>query len=87
MHKIINASTKTEFEIFLNQFINDDGSENNKNLNNNLNNNEIIYNRGRKKSKFNQQNNLFQTLNNGMNFQRDFLCPIIILNYLQLKTF
>ena len=87
MHKIINASTKTEFEIFLNQFINDDGSENNKNLNNNLNNNEIIYNRGRKKSKFNQQNNLFQTLNNGMNFQRDFLCPIIILNYLQLKNF
>ena len=80
IHKIINASSKKDFENAFNQFIFDD-KENNSNLVNNINISE------KKKSKFNTQNNLNQNSNNIKNLKLEYYCPILILNYLQLKNF
>ena len=87
IHKLINTTSKKEFEVLLNQFIRDDDIESNINNKNNSNKDEILHNNMKKKSKFILQNSLNKNTNNNMKSKSEDYCPILIFNYNQIRNF
>ena len=80
-YHIINSTSKSDFDISFNKFVNNTGKENDVNISNSINKDETVLNSNKKKSKFNITNSSPNHRNINIPFS-----PLLIFNYLELKN-